>query len=216
MRELGEEFRHTRVRLGLSQREVAAAAKIHRSTYTRIEAGKLRSVAFVVLSRIAALLGLDLPLRAFPGGRSIRDRMQSSRLLKIVAWLAGPLAYRADVPLPPVLSRHEQRAWDLVIFGHGLRTAIEFEARLYDLQAQLRRWRLKWRDDPVDRLLIVVADTRANRRILAEFGDLLADFPRLTEAELAAQLRAGQHPATGVVLLSPPATRTVRAPAEAA
>ncbi|MGI8928550.1 MAG: hypothetical protein ACR2H0_03655 [Candidatus Limnocylindrales bacterium] len=40
------------------------------------------------------------------------------------------------------------------------------EQRLYDVQAQTRRILLKWRDSGVERLLLVLADTRVNRRVL--------------------------------------------------
>jgi hypothetical protein len=98
------------------------------------------------------------------------------------------------------------------VTGLGKRTAVEFEARLYDIQAQIRRWLLKWRDDPVDQLLIVAADTRHNRHVLAEFTDLLVDFPRLSTADVLGQLRAGQHPPTGLILLSAPVPRGHLAP----
>jgi transcriptional regulator with XRE-family HTH domain len=82
IRELGNEFRHARLSLGLSQREVAAASRIHRTSYSRIEGGKLRSVQLVVVSRIAAILGLDLSAKVFPGGPAIRDGGQAPRLAR--------------------------------------------------------------------------------------------------------------------------------------
>jgi transcriptional regulator with XRE-family HTH domain len=207
LRDLGDEYRHARLRLGLSQREVSQAARIHRSTYSRIEAGKLRSLAVSVATQVAGVLGLNLSVRAFPGGPSIRDAGQARRLLTLVQSVGPPFTYRTDVPLPAAPDRMEQRAWDVVISGAGERTAIEFETRLYDIQAQTRRLRLKWRDDPVDHLLIVVADTKGNRRVLGNFGDLLADFPRLRTDAVLRGLRAGRHPPTGLVLLSTPLPR---------
>jgi hypothetical protein len=124
-----------------------------------------------------------------------------------MAAVGRPLGSRADVPLPAAGDHFEQRAWDLLISGAGERTAVEFEARLYDLQSQLRRMRLKWRDDPVDHLLIVVADTRGNRRVLAEFADLLSDVPSLRTDTVLKLLRSGRHPPTGLILLSAPIPR---------
>ena len=207
LRELSEEFREARLRLGLSQREVAQAARIHRTSYTRIEAAKLPSLSLTVAARIAAVLGLELAVRAFPGGRSVRDVGQAQRLLKLIECIGPPLKYRTDVPLPAAAGRFEQRAWDLVIYGHGARTATEFEARLYDTQAQVRRFLLKRRDDPVDTLLIVVSDTKANRRVLDEFADLLVDFPRLRTQAVLDLLRQGQHPPSGLIVLSAPRPR---------
>jgi hypothetical protein len=124
----------------------------------------------------------------------------------LLACVGQPLVHHLEVPLPRRDDRPEQRAWDLVISGNGERTAAEFEARLYDLQAQERRWKLKLRDDPVDHLLVVVADTRANRRVLAEFSDVLVGLARLRTEKVLGLLRAG-HPPTGVILLRAPDPR---------
>ena len=88
-----------------------------------------------------------------------------------------------------------------MLFGHGGRTAIELETRLHDVQALTRRIHLKQRDDSPDQLLVVVASTRANRRVVAEFGSLMTDWPRLRTASVLKTLRAGQHPSTGLILV---------------
>jgi transcriptional regulator with XRE-family HTH domain len=199
--ELGEECRHARLRLGLSQREVAAAARLERSSYSRLESGRLRALSVLAASRAASVLGLNLSIRAYPGGMSIRDAGQAPRLAWLTSCIGRPLTYRLDAPLPPAPDRLEQRAWDLLITGTGERTAAEFEARLYDIQAQTRRWWLKRRDDPVDHFLLVVADTAANRRVLAEFAHLFVELPRLRTDAVVKLLMAGRHPPTGIVLL---------------
>jgi transcriptional regulator with XRE-family HTH domain len=209
-REIGEEFRQARVRLGLSQREVAAAARVDRADYSRIERGKLPRLSIETACRIGAVLGLDVSVKVFPGGRSIRDSGQAPRLQKFLDCIGDPLRFRLEMPLPARGDRPEQRAWDVMLFGHTERTGVEFEARLYDIQAQLRRVRLKRRDDPVDHMLIVVADTPANRRVLAEFSDLLADLPRLRTDTVLKLLHAGRHPPTGFILLDAPRPRARR------
>jgi hypothetical protein len=57
--------------------------------------------------------------------------------------------------------------------------AIELEMRLRDVQAVRRRHELKRRDDPPDHFMLLIADTRHNRRALAEVADLFAELPRL-------------------------------------
>ena len=74
------------------------------------------------------------------------------------------------------------------------------EQRLYDVQAQTRRILLKWRDSGVDRLQLVLADTRANRRVLAEFPDYFQALPRLKTSYVLALLEAGRRPPTGLIL----------------
>lgn len=180
---------------------MATAARFDRTNYSRIERGKLPHLTIVVACRIAAVLGLDLWLKVFPGSRSIRDAAQARRLMAVLSCVAPPLSYRVDVPLPSNGDRPDQRAWDAMLFGVGERTGVECELRLYDLQAQLRRFQLKMRDDSVDHFLLVIADTPSNRRVLAEFGDLLAGLPRLRTDFVLRELRAGRHPPTGLILV---------------
>jgi hypothetical protein len=120
---------------------------------------------------------------------------------QVVAATAPPLRTQTDVPLPRRGDAPEYRAWDLVSSATGERTAYEFESRLYDAQAQIRRFNLKRRDDPPDRFVLVLADTHRNRNALTEFAELFADLPRLPTALFLKTLRAGQHPPTGLVLL---------------
>lgn len=193
------------------QREVAKSARIDRADYSRIEAGKLRATVPVTY-RVGAVLGLDVSMRAFPGGRAIRDAGQATLEQKLIGCVATPLTHRIEVGLPQTGDYPDPRSWDMVLFGHGKRTAIEFERRLYDLQAQVRRFALKRRDDPVDHFLLVVADTPSNRRVLTDYADLLADLPRLRTADVLAVLRSGQHPPTGHIVLDAPMSRPRQAP----
>jgi transcriptional regulator with XRE-family HTH domain len=208
---IGEEFRHARTRLALSQREVAEAVHIDRADYSRIESGKLKYLSMPVACRVGAVLGLDVSLKAFPGGSSIRDSGQAERLRTLLVDVGRPLRYRLEVTLPANPDRPDQRAWDVMLFGLDERTAIEFEARLYDIQAQLRRIALKRRDDPVNRFLLVIANTRTNRRVIAEHADLLAGLPHLRTDTVLKLLRLGRHPPTGFMLLDAPVRRQRRA-----
>ena len=201
LREMGEEFRNKRMELGLSQLRVATAARICRTTYSRIEGGKWRSLTMLTAARIGAVLGLDVTIRCYPGSEPIRDAAQAKRVLQLKAEVTAPLRARSEVGLPQRTEWPERRRWDLLVTGHGERTGFEFETRLYDAQAQQGRWNLKRRDDPVDHFVLVLADTRRNRQVLATYPDLFADLPRLMPATLMASLRGGQHPPTGLVLL---------------
>jgi hypothetical protein len=112
-----------------------------------------------------------------------------------------PLSYALEVPLPSLPDRSEQRAWDAVIHGAGKKTAVELEMRLRDGQALERRINLKRRDDPTEAFVLLVADTRTNRRILAEHTDLFGDLPRLRPSRVHAALAAGGHPPSGILLV---------------
>lgn len=169
--------------------------------YGQIENGRVPKLSIVEVNHIAAVLGLTPSVRIYPAGTPVRDAGQASRLLRFLAAAAPPLSYRLEVSLPSVADRFEQRAWDAVVFGGGMRTTIELEMRLRDIQAVIRRIDLKRRDDPTESFILLIADTRANRRVLVEYGALLVDLPRLGPAEVKAALQAGRHPPTGIVLV---------------
>jgi transcriptional regulator with XRE-family HTH domain len=200
LQQLGAEFRAARLTIGASQEEVGRACRMSRSKYSRAESGRLATLSLLDACRIAETLGLELPLRTYPGREPLRDAAQARHLARLLGHVGQPLTFRTEVLLPALADRPEYRSWDAVLFGHGERTAIEYESKLYDAQAQTRRIRLKLRDDPVDHLLLVIADTRANRRTLALYGDLFAEWPRLRTATVLATLRAGQHTGTGLIL----------------
>lgn len=199
---LSEEFRDKRLAVGLSQRQVAMAAGISRPTYSRVETVGFDHLAILSACQIAAVLGLELAVRVFPGAEPMRDAASATRLSRVMGHVAAPLTYRTEVPLPQTPVRpFEQRAWDALITGHGKRTALELEMRLRDAQALERRFELKRRDDPVDSFVLLLANTRANRDALREHPTLFPDLTRLTFRELTRMLRAGQHPPNALVFV---------------
>jgi len=199
--DVGDEYREARIQLGLSQAEIGRAIGISRSLYSRIEGGQLPSLSVIRAVMIGRLLGLDVVVRAYPGGSPIRDRAHRERLDLVLALVSRPLSYRREVPLPKRLDGlPEQSAWDAMISGSGRRTGVEIEMRLRDAQAIERRIRLKMRDDPVDGLLLLLADTRTNRQAVST-GVSLLDLPRLTIGTITKALRAGLHPPSGVVFV---------------
>lgn len=147
------------------------------------------------------MLGLDLSVRTFPGGGPLRDSAHAERLRRVLDHVHAPLSYRTEVPLAAPPGQPEQRAWDAMILGGGWRTGIELEMRLRDAQALERRINLKRRDDPVDRFLLLVANTRTNRRVLAEHPELFPDLRRLRRSAVISELQMGEHPPTGMVLI---------------
>lgn len=202
---LGEELRAKRVAVGLSQLQVAAAVGIGRSTYTRIEAGRFEALSILVASRIAAVLGLDLSVRSYPGASPLRDGAHSARLGSALEHVAKPLKSAREVGLPTTDDRpYEQRAWDAMVTGLGDRTAMEMEMRVTDAQELERRINFKRRDDPVDGLVLLLADTKHNRQVLREQPGLFADMARMNFRALVGILAAGQHPPSAVVLVPSP------------
>ena len=200
-RGLGDELRRKRAEVGLSQAIVALAAGVSRSTLSRIEAGTRRRTSIDELAAVGTALGLDLAVRLYPGGDAIRDAAQARKLSRLLEAAVPPIVFRTEVPLPSSTEHPERRAWDGVVTRSGARAAIEVEMRLSDAQATERRLALKRRDDPVDRFLVVFADTRHNRRALDEHPALFSDLKRLRPSDVLRALANGDLPPSGLVLL---------------
>src|SRR4051812_34642054 len=136
----GEEVRNARLDSGLSQTHAGMAAGMSHTQVSRIEAGNSGQIGLVDLARLAAAVGLDLSIRAYPGPDPVRDIAQLRLLERFRSNLAPGLEWRPEVPLD---GRNDQRAWDAVIFGAGAPIAVEAETRLTDVQRLERRIALK-------------------------------------------------------------------------
>ncbi len=133
---------------------------------------------------MAAIVGLDLSVRAFPGGQPLRDQGHRQLLSRIRVVLPQGAPWQTEVPLP---QRGDKRAWDAMTRLWTLRVGIEAELRPSDLQALERKVALKRRDGGVERVFLVLADTRHNRALLRLVGDeLRVTFPLQGPAAKAA------------------------------
>lgn len=201
--ELVADLRATRVSLGLSQDRVARAAGVSSAFLGRLERGDLDRVPPAELAAIAAVLGLDLRVNAYPAGDPLRDHVQLRMLEAFRARLHPSTAWRTEVPLP---IPGDRRAWDAVAIAEGAWTGIEAISRFGVADATVRRVNLKLADDPrVQRAVLVVNDTVRNREALrAAIASVRADYPLQTREVLAA-LGSGVAPRlNGVVLLRVP------------
>ena len=196
---VGDDLHEARLRAGLTQRQVGDAIGISHTQVSRIERGLAIRVSYETLVMLGAVLGLDVPVRTFPSGDPIRDAAQLNLLARLRVLLPPTLRWRTEVPLA---IPGDRRAWDAVIEGRGWRVPVEAESRLRDVQACSRRVALKRRDDQSAVVILLVADTRHNRRVLRLAGpDLAAEFP-LTGAKVLAELTKGVPPsASGILLL---------------
>ena len=154
------------------------------------------------LGAYCAVVGLDLALRAFPAGDPIRDRAQLALLERFRARLHPSLRWRTEVPLP--LDR-DLRAWDAEVTGRQpepWRARVEAETRISDGQALERRLSLKDRDDPDGHLILLLSDTRANRRALVTLRPGLEQLLPLGTREILQAMKAGHDPGgSGIVIL---------------
>jgi transcriptional regulator with XRE-family HTH domain len=186
---------------GLSLREVAAASAASHQQLSRFERGRLERVSVPEVGAWCAVVGLDLAIRVYPAGDPIRDRAQLQLLERLRARLHPSLRWRAEVPLP---IEGDLRAWDAEITGRHpspWRARVEAETRIADGQALERRLSLKLRDDPGGHLILLVSDTRTNRRALASIGVGLETFSPLGTRAMMASLSAGRDPGCGGIVI---------------
>lgn len=194
------EVRRHRIGAGMSQATLGGHAGVSRDRISRIERGKEPEVPAALLIKLAAWVGLSLPMRLFPGIEPIHDAGQVRVLGRLVARFGDGWGWRYEVPFPIPA---DQRAWDAVgtHAQTGLVLHVEAETRLGDVQALLRRLALKRRDGRADRLVLVLADTRHDRLVVrAAAAELGAAFPAERRQALR-DLIAGRDTGADTLLL---------------
>jgi transcriptional regulator with XRE-family HTH domain len=196
---VGEELRQARVGAGVSQREVGRTVGLSHTHIGRIERGLVPSVPFATLASIAGVLGLDLPLRAYPNGDPIRDAAQIALLGRLRATLPDQIRWQYEVPLG---IPGDLRAWDAVITGHGWSLPVEAETRLADGQSLLRRLRLKQQDGEEPRILLLLAATRRNREGLRVAAEAFSAAFSVSPRSAIAALRRGEPPPGSAIVLA--------------
>jgi transcriptional regulator with XRE-family HTH domain len=196
---LGDELPLARRTTGLTLAQVSVATGISISELSRVELGDAPWMSVAGLGRIAAAVGLDVWLRAYPGGEPVRD-IAHIRLSDAFRALLGPdLVIRVEVPIG---DGRDLRAGDMTLTDRSRSTCgVEFETRFVDAQGQLRRLNQKTADGGVDRVMIVVADTRANRLAVRAAAGMLASSFAVEDPEAIEALASGRVPPRDAVLL---------------
>jgi transcriptional regulator with XRE-family HTH domain len=199
VRVAGSEIRAARRAAGLGLRAAGAAAGISHSCFGRIERGQTPTVSIDRLCRAASAVGLQLSLRMYPGGDAVRDSAHARLLGALRNRLPPSAAWATEVPLP---IPGDLRALDARV-SLDRAVGIEAETHLTDLQALQRRLALKKRDSHLERLVLLVADTKHNREVLATHREALRTaFPLDTRGMLVYLGRGMAPPADGIVILS--------------
>jgi transcriptional regulator with XRE-family HTH domain len=196
--EVGADLRDARLRAGLTLREVGDAIDLAPSAVLRVERGRLPGPRPAKLVAHAAAVGMRARIRVFPDGEPIRDAAQVAMIQAFRRRLTAGLRLRLEVPATD--DPADRRAFDALLALPGGGCALEFVTRLTDCRAQLRQLHLKMRDGAVQRMVLIVRDTRHNRRALALVADLLADTSPLRTRSAMAALTAARLPeANGIV-----------------
>ena len=197
MARLGRELRDARRDRGLSIAAAARAAGVSTSELSRIERGESTRVPFITLHRCAAVIGLDLSSRLYPGAGPLRDEAHAALLANFRAHVHRSISWATEVPLPIA---GDLRAWDALLGGRGWRYGVEAETAPRDAQALNRRLQLKSRDGGVDGVLLVLRDSRSSRRFVREAAiELGPSFPQ-SGVRAMELLRAGVDPGGSAIV----------------
>jgi hypothetical protein len=190
----------TRQTLNVSQRALALELRRSQSALARLEhLRKLDRVSFVEVAEMASILGLELGAALHPIGDPIRDAGHQVLIKRFRAIRASTIKVLAEVPLP---NPGDRRSWDLLLRIVHQRVGVEAETRIRVAQRLVRKVRERQSEGGADALLLVLAESAVNRRLLPDLlealGPRFATPPRL----ILKGLRGGQPlPGSGVILV---------------
>lgn len=171
---------------------------LSRSQFSRIERGLTPDLTIDQAARVFAILGQALHVQTFPSGDPLRDAAQVALLERLHASLHRSFRWLTEVPLP---IPGDLRAWDATACNQAARIGIEGETRLRDLQAVERRIALKERDGGMDRVILLVANTRHNRDVVRAHGEVLSGRFPIPGPRALELLRAGLDPGGNALIL---------------
>lgn len=200
LEEVLTEARRHRLGAGLSQAAIARFLGCSRQLITAIEADQLDDVGCIQLARLGAAVGLDISIRAFPAGSPLRDAGQLRLLERFRERVGNAWAWQTEAPVSA--DPRDRRAIDALLLGDGLRIGVEAVTRLVDSQAQTRNILLKQSAAGIDRMVLVLADTRHNREALVSGAATLRPAFPLSNRVLMRDLTAGRLPsANGIAVV---------------
>lgn len=192
------DLRAARLAAGLSQSTVARALGCSPQLISLLE-GRIVEPGPVQLARWGAAVGLDIPIRTFPGGSPLRDAGQLGLLRRFRRAVGELWAWHTEVPVSS--DPRDRRAIDVVLSRPPYRVGAEAVVKLTDGQAHARTLLLKQAASGVDRMVVVLADTRHNRVALGVASPTLGPAFPLSSRETLRALRAGAVPsANGIVV----------------
>jgi transcriptional regulator with XRE-family HTH domain len=196
--DLIRELRAQRILGGHAQRTVADAIGCSRQLLADWERGVIVP-GLLPLVRWGAAVGLELQMRAFLVGSTLRDRGQLRLLDRGRAALRN-WTWRTEVPASP--DPADRRAIDAVLSGPDGTIGIEAITRFADAQAHVRAAVLKQQSAHLDRFILLLTDSRHNRQAIRDAEPTLRPAFPLSGRQLLAALRSARMPpANGVLLL---------------
>jgi hypothetical protein len=188
---------------GTSYAAIGRALRLGPGQVARIMRGQSPDVSIVRAAQVLESVGLELSARAFPAGVPVRDGGQVALLARLRRRISAELRWREEVPVVelPSAGSSDLRAWDAGIDGPDVRVRVDAETHVGDLQALERRVALKQRDGREPCVIVLLADTRHHRALLAEAGDGLRSAFQISQRAALAALRAGSSPGGNALIV---------------
>lgn len=195
--ELLDEIHERRLMSGATQAGLGEAVGISRSLVGTLERDELEDPGIIQLARLAAAVGLDLSLRAFPATSVLRDAAQVQLLNRLRAECHPALAWTLEAMVAP----GDPRAFDALIGQRPRAAAVEGISRFRDVQRQTRPIQAKLEASGVAAGILLIAASRANRAALREAGRQLTDAFPLDSRRVLGMLRRGEVPEVGGIVV---------------
>ena len=193
------DLRAARRAAGLSQATLAAALGASRQLITEWESSHILPDP-IQLAEWGAMVGLEVSIRSFPAGSPLRDAGQLRLMARARGVLGEQFAWRTEVPVSD--DPRDRRAFDAVLSGGAGRIGLEAITRLTDAQGQVRAATLKQAVARLERVVLVLAETRHNRAAVLDAAPTLQPAFPITAREVLRAIRAGRLPrGNGIVLL---------------
>ena len=196
--ELGRELRVARIRAGRTQRQIGASIGRSASRISRIEGGKVPRLPVRELIMVSAAVGLSASVKMYPARHLPLDAAQLRLIEQFIERIHARWKRRLEAVMPIA---GDGRAIDLLISLDGCSCAVEAITRLVDLQAQLRSAKLKQRDIGATRLILLVRDSHANRRMIAEMLPFLGEELPIRTRSAVRSLARGEDPGGDCLIL---------------
>ena len=147
--------------------------------------------------------GMELSIGLHELGDPIRDKGQHALGRRFDVIPAPVWQVTAETLLP---NPGDQRSWDRLLRLTTSETrhlvGADLETRIRDVQALVRRTRLRERDGGVEAILLVLSDSATNRSLVDQLRDALgAEYQTSPRVILTALRRGEPLPGSGVILV---------------
>jgi transcriptional regulator with XRE-family HTH domain len=212
----GHQIRALRRRRGWRQQDLAAASGVSQAAISRVELGRIRGLSVRSLTAVTDALGATLDLRVRWNGEAL-DRLLDEAHAAAVEHAARLLiSWRWEVSTEVTFAIYGERGSVDILARHkqtGVLLVVEVKTVVPDLQSMLaahdRKARLapmiarqrSWPAGPVARLLVIVSNRTARRRVAEHHATFSTTYAKSSTAMRAWLRHPGREPVAGLLFV---------------